>query len=173
LIEEHAEQLGLDEATLEAIGKIVDEARAEGRELRGELRSAHGEMRALLSQDEPDEAAVMKQAETIGELETELQKHRLRSVLQIRALLTPEQREELVRIRQEFRARPMREVVQACQADVEKLCPDAELGRPRMQCLREHEEDLSDECQSAIESIKGRGGRGPHRGFRPAPPADF
>jgi Spy/CpxP family protein refolding chaperone len=55
-------------------------------------------MRRLLGQDRPDEAAVMQQAERIGALEIELHKQRLRTMLRIRALLTPEQRRELVTI---------------------------------------------------------------------------
>ncbi len=57
----------------------------------------------LLSQDDPDEAAVMQQAETIGKVETEMHKHRLSTLLAVRALLTPEQRAELTRIREEMR----------------------------------------------------------------------
>jgi Spy/CpxP family protein refolding chaperone len=47
---------------------------------------------------------VMEKAEAIGGAETALQKERLRTMLAIRALLTPEQRRELVRIHEEFRA---------------------------------------------------------------------
>ncbi len=46
----------------------------------------------------------MRQAERIGAAKTELKKERLRTMLSIRALLTPEQRRELVRIHEEMRA---------------------------------------------------------------------
>jgi Spy/CpxP family protein refolding chaperone len=103
LIDEHADELGLDEETREAIQQIVDDSRKEGRGFHRELRGLHDAMRELLSQDEPDEAAVMQQAERIGKLETEMHKHRLSTILAVRALLTPEQRAELTRIRREMR----------------------------------------------------------------------
>jgi len=103
LIDEHADELGLDEDTREAIHGVVDGSRADARKLRRELRGLHDAMRTLLSQDDPDEAVVMKQAETIGKVETEMHKHRLSTLLAIRALLTPEQRAELTRIREETR----------------------------------------------------------------------
>ena len=103
LIDEHAEELGLDDETREAIQRIVDDSREEARGFHDELRGLHDAMRTLLSQDEPDEAAVMQQAETIGKVETEMHKHRLSTLLAIRALLTPEQRAELTRMREEMR----------------------------------------------------------------------
>jgi Spy/CpxP family protein refolding chaperone len=45
----------------------------------------------------------MKLADQIGAAETALDKHRLATLLQIRNLLTPEQRRELVRIHEEHR----------------------------------------------------------------------
>ena len=103
LIDEHADELGLDEETREAIQRIVDDSRQDAEGFREELHALHDAMRTLLSQDEPDEAAVMQQAETIGKVETEMHKHRLSTLLAIRALLTPEQRAELTRIREEMR----------------------------------------------------------------------
>ncbi|MGH0028447.1 MAG: Spy/CpxP family protein refolding chaperone [Myxococcota bacterium] len=98
VLEKHAEQLGLDEATREQIEAIAAEARPESEALRETLRERHDELRRLLSEDAPDEDAVMAQAERIGAAEVALQKSRLRTMLRIRALLTPEQRAELVRI---------------------------------------------------------------------------
>jgi Spy/CpxP family protein refolding chaperone len=103
LIDEHADELSLDEETREAIQQIVDDSRKEARGFHWELRGQHEAMRDLLSQDEPDEAAVMQQAESIGKLETEMHKHRLSTLLAVRALLTPEQRTQLTRIRREMR----------------------------------------------------------------------
>jgi len=55
----------------------------------------HEGMKALLDRATPDESAVMKQADAIGVAETELYKQHLDTMLEIRALLTPEQREKL------------------------------------------------------------------------------
>jgi Spy/CpxP family protein refolding chaperone len=101
VLERHADRLGLDEATRAKVRAVAEAARPEGDRLREDLHAAHGEMRALLGQDAPDEAAVLAQAERIGAAETALQKQRLRTMLEIRALLTPEQRAELVKIHEE------------------------------------------------------------------------
>jgi len=164
-IEEHAEELGLDDETLEAIDQIVDESREKTQELRSELRDMHREMREFLSQDTPDESAVMQQADAIGKAETELHKQRLAAMIGIRALLTEEQREELSRIREETRAQWRQPLLDACEADIEGLCPDANDPWSWRGCARAHWEELSSDCQDAIESARGRRG-GHHRGRR-------
>ena len=103
LIAEHADELGLDEETLEAIQRIVVDAHQDAAGLRGELHALHDAMRTLLSQDDPDEASVMQQAETLGKVKTEMHKHRLSTLLAVRALLTPDQRAQLTRIHEEMR----------------------------------------------------------------------
>jgi Spy/CpxP family protein refolding chaperone len=156
-VERHAERLGLDEETQAALQEIVDEARKRGEELEIELRDAHEQMRDLLSQEEPDESAVMRQAEAIGELELEERKNRLRATLRIRALLTPEQREELIRIREESGPRGVRRLGASCQTDIEKICRDEQPGRETIRCLREKRDVISEDCRSALESMRGRG----------------
>ena len=105
VLERHAERLGLDAATQAEIETLSEESRAARRASQERLRVLHDEMRALLAVEVPDEAGVMAQAERIGAAEVELEKHRLRSMIRIRALLTPEQREELVRIHAENEGR--------------------------------------------------------------------
>lgn len=100
-LEEHATRLGLNEKTQVAIREIIDKSQDESRDLFQKLREARLKMRDLLSQDTPDVTAVMHQAEILGPIETETRKHRLGTMLRIRALLTPEQRQELMRIRKE------------------------------------------------------------------------
>jgi Spy/CpxP family protein refolding chaperone len=47
----------------------------------------------------------MQWADRVGAAETELKKQRLRTMLEVRALLSPEQRQKLVKIFEERRAR--------------------------------------------------------------------
>jgi Spy/CpxP family protein refolding chaperone len=101
-IGEHAERLGLDAETRAAIQEISRESRATEDELRERIHAAHEHMRELLDADAPDESAVMAQADVIGALELEAHKERLAAMLRIRERLTPEQRAELVRIREEL-----------------------------------------------------------------------
>ena len=94
-LESRVEALDLDGESRTAIYAILDEARVNQREVRSQLREAREDLRTLLEQEEPDEAAVMEQAEVIGALRTERRKQGLRTFLAVRALLTPEQRERL------------------------------------------------------------------------------
>lgn len=103
LLERNAGRLGLDEKTRAEIRSIADATREKSRPLQQSLRSLRDEMRTLLDQAAPDHEAVFQQAERIGAAETALHKLRLESMLEIRSLLTPAQREELVRIHEERR----------------------------------------------------------------------
>jgi Spy/CpxP family protein refolding chaperone len=105
LFEKHAERLGLDAKTLEQIRAISESAKEQTSELRTNLKQARTTMHDLLSAETPDKAAVMKQAEIMGAIKTDLRKQRLATILEIRALLTPEQRQELIEIVKEFRSK--------------------------------------------------------------------
>lgn len=101
-IARHAEELGLDDATLAEIEAIVEASREEGRAIREEHRAARDVMHEMLEQDEPDVARVMRQTEVIGEIDVRKHKHRLATMLAIRAKLTPEQRQKLSELRDEM-----------------------------------------------------------------------
>ena len=154
LLEEHVDQLGLDEQTREAIRDVVRESRESNEELRDELRGLHREMKDALSQDAPDESAVMLLADRIGLLETSLHKHRLAAMLAIRSALTPEQREQLAELRGEERGRHLEPLADACQDDALRLCPAAEGRFERMQCMREHRDEVSDACREAFQDLR-------------------
>jgi Spy/CpxP family protein refolding chaperone len=154
-IAEHAERLGLDKEILTAIRAIVDASRAQGETLRAELRQAQAQMRVLLSQEVPNEAAVMQQADAIGALELAVRQQRLQAMLRIRALLTPAQRQELMRLQEAWHTRRRLAIMQACQAESTDLCPDATHGRPHLACLHEHMAELSEACRTAIQGRRG------------------
>lgn len=155
LEEEYAEQLGLEAETLAAIRTIVEAAHLQSKTLRAELHQAHVQMRALLSQEMPDEFAVMQQADAIGALDLAERKHRLQAMLRIRALLTPAQRQELIRLQGEPATRGRFDSIHACQADSTNLCPGAAPGRARLQCLHDHREQLSETCRAALQTRRG------------------
>jgi len=156
-IAEYAERLGLDQETLVTIRTIVDASRAQGETIRADLRQAYAQMRALLSQEEPNEAAVMQQADAIGTLELAARKQRLQVMLRIRALLTPAQRQELIRLQETWRTRRRSDFMPACQTESTDFCPDAAPGHPHLECLYEHMADLSEACRTAIQGRKGDG----------------
>ena len=160
-LEEHSRRLGLDDATRTSIRAIVDASRGEGERLRTEIGEAHRELRRLLSATDVEEAVVMRQAETIGALELEERKNRLRAMLRIRALLTPEQREKLLGIRDEMRKRQHERVAEACAADIDSLC-GKDVGHDEMrECLFRRRGELSERCRSAMSTRMF--GHGPSR----------
>jgi len=101
----HAAELGLDADALARIRVIAETARAEEQPLVERLGALHQAMHKLLEADAPKSDEVMQQADQIGAAETALRKHQLGTLLEIRALLTPEQRQKLVQI---FEARKAR-----------------------------------------------------------------
>jgi Spy/CpxP family protein refolding chaperone len=154
LLEEHADELDLDEETREAIRDVVQRSRASHEELRDELRGLHRQMKGLLSEDAPDESTVMALADRIGLLETSLHKHRLAAMLEIRSVLTPEQRERLTELREEKRRRHVGPLADACREDVERFCASAEDRFERMRCMREHREEVSDTCRDTFQDFR-------------------
>ena len=162
-IEENAESLGLNDETISAIRSIVAESKDTGDQLHVELRELHKGMKALLSQGSPDESAVMTQVDAIGAAEVEMQRHRLGTMLKIRALLTPEQREEMTWLREDSRGRWRHALLEECEADLEALCPEADDRWSRKQCLKEQREKVSPACRDAIKAAK-RARHSSHKG---------
>lgn len=166
LLREHADELGLDEQTREAIREVIRSSREASEELRGELRGLHRQMKEMLSSEDPDEDAVMALADRIGGVETSVHKQRLAAMLEIRSVLTPEQRAQLVELRKEERGRHMEPLAEACREDVERLCSEVDSRFERRRCMREHRDEVSDACREAFEDLRGDrphkhwGGRG-------------
>ena len=95
-LERLVEELGLDAQTLARVDTIIDASREKKRTLRRQLREARQRMRSLLEAEEPQEAELLEQADRIGGLRTELRKEQLKTMLRVRALLSPEQRARLL-----------------------------------------------------------------------------
>jgi len=104
-VERHAEALGIDDATLAEIKAIVAASRDEAKTIYRAHREAREALHDLLDQPEPDVDAVMKQAEVMGEIDVRKHKHRLATMLAVRAKLTPEQRVQLRELKGEMRDR--------------------------------------------------------------------
>jgi Spy/CpxP family protein refolding chaperone len=98
VLERHAAELGLSDEVRAQVREIAQRSEGRVEPLAQALDEARDAMHALLSQDVPDADAVMRQADTVGAAETALHKERLRTLLEVRALLTPAQRAGLVKI---------------------------------------------------------------------------
>ena len=94
--------LGLQPKDLDAIYQVIDTARKERRPLDAQLRTAHQQMRTLMDADAPNVDAVTSQVDTIGSLTTQLRKIDLRAAVQVRSMLTPDQRKQLEGMRGRF-----------------------------------------------------------------------
>ena len=105
LIQRNAERIGLKGDALASVQAVVEASGKRHEALLAQLDAARNAMRSLLSKPVPDSAAVMAQADAIGSIETQLHKNRLQAIMDIRALLTPEQREVLLRVRDEEHAK--------------------------------------------------------------------
>lgn len=164
------ERLDLDADTQAAVEAAIEESRSQAQALHDEVREAKRALHDLLSQEMPDQAAVMAHAQALGDLETDAMKHRVAALLQIRALLTPAQRAEMVEMRHKHRA----SIVEACEADVEAFCTDAGDPRETLRCLKRNTEELTDECREALPHRGGgpEHGRGLGRGPGPGPGPD-
>jgi Spy/CpxP family protein refolding chaperone len=154
MLERDAEAIGLDEPTLARLREVVAAASGEEERIHREVGAARLVLRDLLSAETPDEAAVMRQADRIGALETDALKHRLRTLLAVRPLLTDEQ---FARLR-ELRHGRREAVREACREDVARLCAAGDegfSGRELMRCLRRHADDLSPACRAALQEARG------------------
>lgn len=150
MLERDAEAIGLDGETRERIRAVVAAARTEAEAVERELHEQREALHRLLSVDRPDEAAVMRQAERIGALETDALKHRLRTLLAVHPLLTDEQ---LARLR-ELRERRIGAVFERCSEELAAFCPGVGPGPGRVRCLRRHDDRLSDPCREALRGLR-------------------
>jgi Spy/CpxP family protein refolding chaperone len=94
-LEHLVDELGLSDAARKSVKDAIYEATKQGITLGAELAQARLELGRLMEQDKPAEDAVLKQLDKMGQLHTELMKLRVRTLLKIQALLTPEQRKKL------------------------------------------------------------------------------
>jgi len=96
--ERMAEALDLDEAQQVAVDAMRLEHRQAQVRMKGEIAGAEAELEALLLDPEASRAAVLAAGSKLAELRTKASTQRLEHRMDFRALLTPEQRTELVKM---------------------------------------------------------------------------
>jgi Spy/CpxP family protein refolding chaperone len=104
-LERDLQALGLAPEQRARIEAMLEASRDERQAIRARIEEAYDAMHALLAQEHPDEAAVMRHAETIGAIKTDRRKAMLRMLLRVRAELTPEQRLRLQQLMRDARRR--------------------------------------------------------------------
>lgn len=90
-----AKQLNLTAEQIEALKAAFKGSGKEMNDLRTQMRDAAIKQAELMSQEPPDEAAVIKGVETIGQIRLTMAKIRTHQVLAALKVLTPEQRASL------------------------------------------------------------------------------
>ena len=66
--------------------------------MKAKAEQARIDLQELMDADAPDEGAVMAKLETVGQLQIQVRKLRVGTMLKVRALLTPNQRKQLRKI---------------------------------------------------------------------------
>ncbi len=89
-------RLGLSEEQWEKVERIRAEARRERLELRKEVLKVRAELHREMLEDAPSMEKIRRMAERMAELRGKMQISRLRQQLEIRKVLTAEQRDRLV-----------------------------------------------------------------------------
>jgi len=107
-LERALEHVELPEEVRDDIDDLLDGSHRSQRKLKRDARKANRRMRELLSADNPDEEAIVAEAETIGRIRTDMQKDRLLTLLRIRGRLSPEQRAALTDFMQSQRRKGRR-----------------------------------------------------------------
>ena len=100
LIKERAEEIGVDEETLEKLEKLVAETREQEDALRLRTIEAENQVRALLDESIPEEKALLEAAAGGSDVARETRRLRLQTSLRARALLTKEQLEKFMELRE-------------------------------------------------------------------------
>ena len=97
-IDRMAERLKLSEDVTERIKKLVFDHKKQQIELKAQARDAQLELRRQLDQDAPDRNGIMSQIEGLGSHQIKMRKLRVGLLLDIRSLLTADQRDGLKKL---------------------------------------------------------------------------
>jgi Spy/CpxP family protein refolding chaperone len=100
-IERFSEELGLSDKQVASIKETRFATQKQSIELQSKTRIARLELRQLMQKENVNENEVTRQVEEIGDLRTSQMQNRVQSQLQVRAILTADQRSKLQELRKE------------------------------------------------------------------------
>jgi Spy/CpxP family protein refolding chaperone len=101
-MDDDAEQLDLDEKTRAKLDAAIDQLRAAEDAYREKSQAAIKKLNDLLNEDTPNEKALLEASAAIGVMTDEVRNRRLTETLAFRALLTPEQLKEFMKLRKQL-----------------------------------------------------------------------
>jgi len=105
LMKNKASQIGLSEEDVAKIDAAVEAVKAEEEKLREPSKAAFDKLNEILAKNLPSEKELMAAADKLGENASKSRALKMKSVIQIRSLLTPEQLEKFMEIRKKATAR--------------------------------------------------------------------
>ena len=100
-----AKELVLSEDAISKIDAAIKVGRGEEAKLREQNEAAIGELNKILAQNLPNEKELMAASSKVGELASKSRVLKMKSVIEMRSLLTPEQLEKFMELRQKATAR--------------------------------------------------------------------
>ena len=105
LMKKKAKEIGLSEETVAKIDAVIKAGKAEEAKLREENLAAIVELNELLAQNLPSEKELMAAANKVGANAEKSRELKMKSVIEMRSLLAPEQLEKFMEFRKQATAR--------------------------------------------------------------------
>ena len=100
MMKKKATEIGLSEETVAKIDAAIEAGAAEEAKIREQTTVALTELNEVLTKNLPSEKELMKAADKVGKSAEKLRTLRMKSVIEMRSLLTPEQLEKFMEFRQ-------------------------------------------------------------------------
>jgi Spy/CpxP family protein refolding chaperone len=105
LMKKNAKDLGLSDETVAKIDASIEAGKAEEAKLREQGMTAISELNEVLAKNLPSKKELMAASDKVGENASKSRALKMNSVLEMRSLLTPEQLEKFMELRQKATAR--------------------------------------------------------------------
>lgn len=120
-LEGMAAALDLDAESRAGLSRVMERAGQRRQALGRQIHQSNRSLEKLFEDPLPDREAVMAQLDELADLEAQDHRDRATTRLEIRQLLTPEQREKLVGMKKQRRQDRRARFEAACEADLEPL----------------------------------------------------
>ena len=105
LMKKKATEIGLSEETIAKIDAAIEASNTWEAKLREESKDAFGKLNEVLLQNLPSEKELMAAANKIGKHASKSRALKMKSIIEMRSILTPEQLEKFMKIRKTTIAR--------------------------------------------------------------------
>ena len=102
LMKKNAKEIGLSEDTVAKIDAAIEAGKAEEEKLREQGMAAIEELKAVLGKNLPSEKELMAVSDKVGENASKSRVLKMKSVIELRSLLTPEELEKFMKIRKKI-----------------------------------------------------------------------